>query len=536
MDPGGPGGAASADARRRVTRAAARGSVLMAQGPCWSHGRRRPDDHARRTGSRLVPHDPRRAAAMGARGRRLGGRLPGRHRAAPGRPRRGAGRGALVAAAPPARAPRTVRRGARRPGPGGGPGHDALAAPRLPRLLPGEHVRAGHPRRHRVERAGHPGNAVADRARLHRGREPRPRLGGRPARPVRPVPVDGRRRWRHPGLGLVGHPVCPPGGPRAGGPRAAPRSTASSSTRRRRRTRRWRRVPGWPGSAPTRCAWSTSTTSTRCDPTCWRPPSPTTRRPAGCRAWSWPRSARPARWPSTRWRPSPTSPRPPVRGCTSTGRWPARRPCAPSTAGCSTGSTGPTASCSTRTSGCSRRSTARASTWPTAPALLDALSILPEFLRNAASESGAVVDYRDWQVPLGRRFRALKLWFVLRWYGAEGLRHHVREHVRLAGELARAGRRRPALRAGGARPPQPGVPSPRRRRRRDRGPARAAQRHRPRLPHPHPPGRPLRDPGEHRRLDDRAAPCRRARGGSSTTWVTPRRRRARVHRAAGARR
>jgi aromatic-L-amino-acid decarboxylase len=49
-----------------------------------------------------------------------------------------------------------------------------------------------------------------------------------------------------------------------------------------------------------------------------------------------------------------------------------------------------------------------------------------------------VVDYRDWQIPLGRRFRALKLWFVLRWYGAEGLRHHVREHVRLAADLAAA--------------------------------------------------------------------------------------------------
>jgi len=69
-------------------------------------------------------------------------------------------------------------------------------------------------------------------------------------------------------------------------------------------------------------------------------------------------------------------------------------------------------------------------------ALTDALSVVPEFLRNEASESGAVVDYRDWQVPLGRRFRALKLWFVLRWYGAEGLRHHVREHVRLAAGLA----------------------------------------------------------------------------------------------------
>jgi len=64
--------------------------------------------------------------------------------------------------------------------------------------------------------------------------------------------------------------------------------------------------------------------------------------------------------------------------------------------------------------------------------LIDALSITPEYLRNDASESGAVIDYRDWQVPLGRRFRALKLWFVLRSYGGEGLRRHVREHVRLA--------------------------------------------------------------------------------------------------------
>jgi len=64
--------------------------------------------------------------------------------------------------------------------------------------------------------------------------------------------------------------------------------------------------------------------------------------------------------------------------------------------------------------------------------LIRALSILPEYLRNKATESGAVIDYRDWQVPLGRRFRALKLWFVLRWYGAEGLRFHVRRHVELA--------------------------------------------------------------------------------------------------------
>ena len=68
--------------------------------------------------------------------------------------------------------------------------------------------------------------------------------------------------------------------------------------------------------------------------------------------------------------------------------------------------------------------------------LIEALSILPEYLRNTATESGAVIDYRDWQIPLGRRFRALKLWFVLRHYGAEGLRHHIREHVALAQQLA----------------------------------------------------------------------------------------------------
>lgn len=70
-------------------------------------------------------------------------------------------------------------------------------------------------------------------------------------------------------------------------------------------------------------------------------------------------------------------------------------------------------------------------------ALINALSILPEYLRNKATESGAVIDYRDWQVPLGRRFRALKLWFVIRHYGIEGLRFHVRRHVEIAQEFAR---------------------------------------------------------------------------------------------------
>jgi aromatic-L-amino-acid decarboxylase len=70
-------------------------------------------------------------------------------------------------------------------------------------------------------------------------------------------------------------------------------------------------------------------------------------------------------------------------------------------------------------------------------ALINALSVLPEYLRNKATESGAVIDYRDWHVPLGRRFRSLKLWFVLRHYGVEGLQHHVRRHVELAQNFAR---------------------------------------------------------------------------------------------------
>lgn len=64
--------------------------------------------------------------------------------------------------------------------------------------------------------------------------------------------------------------------------------------------------------------------------------------------------------------------------------------------------------------------------------LIDALSITPEYLRNHASDSGAVIDYRDWQIPLGRRFRALKLWFVIRAFGVAGLQDHIRRTVRLA--------------------------------------------------------------------------------------------------------
>ena len=67
--------------------------------------------------------------------------------------------------------------------------------------------------------------------------------------------------------------------------------------------------------------------------------------------------------------------------------------------------------------------------------LLAALSILPEYLRSDAAESGSAIDYRDWQVPLGRRFRALKVWFLLRLDGVEPIRSMIRDHVAWTAEL-----------------------------------------------------------------------------------------------------
>jgi aromatic-L-amino-acid/L-tryptophan decarboxylase len=68
-------------------------------------------------------------------------------------------------------------------------------------------------------------------------------------------------------------------------------------------------------------------------------------------------------------------------------------------------------------------------------ALLHTFQMTPEYLRTEQDER--VVNYRDWGIQLGRRFRALKLWFVIRSYGLEGIRALVRKHVALARELAR---------------------------------------------------------------------------------------------------
>jgi aromatic-L-amino-acid decarboxylase len=66
--------------------------------------------------------------------------------------------------------------------------------------------------------------------------------------------------------------------------------------------------------------------------------------------------------------------------------------------------------------------------------LVKTLAIRPEFLKTHGRDG--VINYSEWTVPLGRRFRALKLWFVLRAYGLEGLRTMIRNHVAWSRRLA----------------------------------------------------------------------------------------------------
>lgn len=77
--------------------------------------------------------------------------------------------------------------------------------------------------------------------------------------------------------------------------------------------------------------------------------------------------------------------------------------------------------------------------------LTDALSVSLAILKNQHTDSGLVTDYRDWQIPFGRRFRSLKVWFVVRSYGIEGLRKHVRKHMALAETFAGLVKERPDL-------------------------------------------------------------------------------------------
>ncbi|KAK1265795.1 Tyrosine decarboxylase 1 [Acorus gramineus] len=65
-------------------------------------------------------------------------------------------------------------------------------------------------------------------------------------------------------------------------------------------------------------------------------------------------------------------------------------------------------------------------------ALIQSLTTNPEYLNNKASQENGVVDFKDWQIPLGRRFRSLKIWMVMRLYGVENLQNYIRKHIKLA--------------------------------------------------------------------------------------------------------
>ncbi|XP_021911825.1 tyrosine decarboxylase 1-like [Carica papaya] len=65
-------------------------------------------------------------------------------------------------------------------------------------------------------------------------------------------------------------------------------------------------------------------------------------------------------------------------------------------------------------------------------ALTKSLSTYPEYLRNKISDTRDIIDYKDWQITLSRRFRAMKLWLVLRTYGVANLRNIIRSHVKMA--------------------------------------------------------------------------------------------------------
>ena len=148
------------------------------------------------------------------------------------------------------------------------------------------------------------------------------------------------------------------------------------------------------------------------------------------------------------------------------------------------------------------------------PALLETFSTAPAYLRTR--HDADVVNYRDWGIPLGRRFRALKLWFVLRSYGAEALRTMIRQHIALGVQLGGVGRRHARLATARPDAARPGGGTPRtarsgRERGGDRRPqrrhrrARQCQRHRTGdADHAR---REIRDPRGHRGVPDRGAAC-----------------------------
>ena len=185
---------------------------------------------------------------------------------------------------------------------------------------------------------------------------------------------------------------------RAAAPTGESSSAPSTRTRRRRRPR---------GCSSSTCGRRRSTTRTPCEPT--RSTSPTPARSSR-------RSGRRRPRRSTRSPPSPSAP--PTAGVWLhvDAAYAGAAAVCPELRHTSQGGSAPTRSASTRTSGCSCRWTARPSSRRRPDDLRRAFSLVPEYLR--VSED--VVSLSEYASPLGRRFRALKLWAVLRCYGRDG--------------------------------------------------------------------------------------------------------------------
>ena len=155
-------------------------------------------------------------------------------RALPGPLTRGARIGPRAPAPHRARTRRALRRRAARRRPDHHARSHALAVAELLRLLPGQRLGSVDPGRSALLRPGGAGHALGDQPRLHRARNPRARLAGRPARTAGAVPVEHGRRRRHPGQRVQQH---------------AHRAPRSARARQRRRGQRTRRRPRFTAAA-----------------------------------------------------------------------------------------------------------------------------------------------------------------------------------------------------------------------------------------------------------------------------------------------
>ena len=274
------------------------------------------------------------------------------------------------------------------------PGPHALAASELLRLLPGQRHVPVDPGRAGLRRSRRAGHALGHQPGVHRGRAGRPRLDGRAAGAARPLPQHRRRGRGHPGQRVQRHAVRHPRRSRAGHRRPLQRRGRQRATRRLRhlagplvdregaahRRDRQRQPP------PRRRRRRLRHAARRAGRGGGRRTAP----PVARRSSWWPPPAPPRRWPSTRCPRSPTCAGGRACGSTSTGRWPAWAPSCPALAWIQDGVDQVDSYCTNPHKWMGVNFDCDLFWVADRTDLLRALSILPEYLRTAAGESGAV--------------------------------------------------------------------------------------------------------------------------------------------------